>query len=404
MPPFQDAPAPPGEGASPVSAPGTGGAAGIYVHLPFCRRKCPYCDFYSVTGDEARRRRFLAALARESRLRADPGLAPDTLYFGGGTPSLFGAEQIAALVARVATDFGLAAGAEITLEANPGTLGRGALEGYRRAGVNRINLGVQSLDDRHLAFLGRLHDAARARRAVALARGAGFEDIGLDLIYGLPGQDPAAWRAELAAALALEPTHLSCYMLTYAPGTALTARRDRGAFHPLDDRRIAVLFEITAETLTRAGFLHYEIANFARDGRPPRWSRHNRKYWNAVPYVGLGPSAHSFDGRRRSWNAADLDGYLEALAAGRRPPGEEEVLTREERMSEVLLLGLRQTAGLDLALFESRFAVDFGRLFGPLPAQLTEAGLARLEAGHLRLTRRGLLVADAVALHLARCF
>ena len=388
----------------PAMAPGTESAAGIYIHLPFCRRKCLYCDFYSVPGDGSRRRAFLDALHRESALRAAPRLNPDTLYFGGGTPSLFAPQQIASLIERVRTDFGLAAGAEITLEANPGTLRPEDLIAYRRAGVNRLNLGVQSFDDRCLAFLGRIHNAAQSRQAIDQARTAGFENIGIDLIYALPGQTRNDWQTELAMALEKTPIHLSCYILTYAPGTPLDDQRRQGRVQPLDDAQVAALFQITIESLVGAGFTHYEISNFALNGHPPLWSRHNRKYWNGSAYLGLGPAAHSFDGIRRSWNDADLEGYLNALKHGRRPPGGEERLTVEERMNEALLLGLRQTEGIDTARFEARFAVDFERLFGRVLADLTESGLAMIESGRLRLTRRGLLVADAVAVRMAGCF
>ncbi len=385
-------------------ASGTENAAGIYIHLPFCRRKCPYCDFYSVPGNGSGRRAFLDALHRESALRAAPRLNPDTLYFGGGTPSLFTPWQIAGLIEMVRADFGLAAGAEITLEANPGTLRPENLIAYRRAGVNRLNLGVQSFDDRCLAFLGRIHDAAQSRQAIDQARAAGFENIGIDLIYALPGQTGNAWRSELAMALERTPAHLSCYILTYAPGTPLDDQRRQGRVRPLNDTQVAALFETTVETLIGAGFVHYEISNFALNGHPPLWSCHNRKYWNGSAYLGLGPAAHSFDGIHRNWNDADLDGYLDALIHGKRPPGGVESLTVEQRMSEALLLGLRQTEGIDTALFEARFAVDFERLFGPVLADLAESGLARTESGRLRLTRRGLLVADAVAVRMAGCF
>jgi coproporphyrinogen III oxidase-like Fe-S oxidoreductase len=208
----------------------------------------------------------------------------------------------------------------------------------------------------------------------------------------------------LALALEQSPTHLSCYILTYAPHTPLDEWRRKGQVRPLDEARVAALFEITVETLAGAGFVQYEISNFALAGCPPRWSRHNRKYWNGCVYLGLGPAAHSFDGACRSWNDANLEGYLGALKRGRRPPGGQEVLTVEERMSEALLLCLRQIEGIDIALFEARFAVDFESLFSRVLADLTEAKLATVESGRCRLTRRGLLVADAVAVRMAGCY
>jgi oxygen-independent coproporphyrinogen-3 oxidase len=379
--------------------------AGVYIHLPFCRRKCPYCDFYSKVAPPERRTAFLAALHREMALRAGRSMAADSLYFGGGTPSLFAAEQIAGLIDRARVLFGLSAEAEITLEANPGTVDREKLEGFRAAGVNRLNLGVQSFNDANLTFLGRIHDAGEARRAVDDARAAGFEDIGLDLIYALPGQRPKAWQADLETALAAAPTHLSCYMLTYAAGTPLDQARAAGRIRPLPEASAAELFERTAELLAARGFVHYEISNFARTGDPPAWSRHNRKYWNRAPYLGFGPAAHAFDGtRRRSWNDADLDGYLDALNRDRLPPGGEEILTREQQMTEAVFLGLRQIEGIDIQLFDERFGLKFKDLFGRTTADLVNAGLAIVDARNCRLTRRGLLMADAAAARLAGCF
>jgi oxygen-independent coproporphyrinogen-3 oxidase len=377
--------------------------AGIYIHLPFCLRKCPYCDFYSEIGTPDRRQSFLAALHGELVLRAHRDLAVDSIYFGGGTPSLFAPAQIGGLIDGIRASFRLSPDSEITLEANPGTVSRDRLQGFRAAGINRLNLGIQSFNDRNLVFLGRIHDAATARRALTAARAAGFENIGLDLIYGLPGQEPANWRADLHAALETAPSHLSGYMLTYAPGTPLEADRIAGRIRPLSEAAVADLFDITVDVLTENGFVHYEIANFARAGNPPAWSRHNRKYWNQAPYLGFGPGAHSYDGRVRCWNDADLDAYRQALESGHPPPGGEEILTREQRMIEALFLGLRQTAGIDIQEFETRFAVQFVELFGPALTDLAGMGLATLEKGFCRLTRSGLLVADAAAARLAAC-
>ncbi len=378
---------------------------GIYLHIPFCRRKCPYCDFYSETGPPERRTVYLAALEREMALRAatvhEP---PDSLYFGGGTPSLLSPEQILALIERSRRFFGLAADAEITLEANPGTVGRETLEGLRAAGINRLNLGIQSFSDASLTFLGRIHSAAEACRSIDEARRAGFDDIGLDLIYGLPGQRPRDWRADLEVALAAAPVHLSCYMLTYAAGTPMDKDRLQGRIRPLPEEAVAGLFELTVETLTASGFVHYEVSNFACGGSPPAWSRHNRKYWNGGPYFGFGPAAHSFDGSRRSWNEPDLDAYQKALGQGRLPAGGREVLTREQRMTEAVFLGLRQSEGIDMGDFQTRFAVDAGQLFGRVMADLVDEGLAASDGRRFWLTRRGLLVADAAALRLAACF
>ena len=258
---------------------------GLYLHIPFCLSKCGYCGFYSLP-DLASLPAFLTALEEEIRLSRRDGETFDTLYIGGGTPSVLSATQLRGILAALSTAFALAPGAEITIEANPADITAGWLGALHDAGVNRINLGVQSLDNPHLAFLGRRHDRDRAMAALAAVQAAGFTRIGIDLIYGIPGQSLAAWMTTLGEAVALGPGHLSCYQLTVEPGTPLAQSCRRGSLaFPGEDLQARFFLE-TSSLLTEAGYNHYEISNFARPGQE---SRHNRKYWNHTPYLGLGP-------------------------------------------------------------------------------------------------------------------
>ncbi len=371
--------------------------AGIYLHIPFCERKCGYCDFYSLT-DDGRREDFTAAVIQEIGHRRRAQLAVDSVYFGGGTPSLLPPAFYARLLEVLSAAFHLEDDIEITLEANPGTVDAASLADYRRAGINRLNLGVQSFDTRHLNFLGRIHDAAQARAAVTRARRAGFDNLGLDLIYGLPGQTVAAWQADLESAPACEPAHLSCYALTYEADTPLMNDRLAGGHQPAGEEKMAALFEATADILCAAGFEHYEISNFA--ATPRQRSRHNLKYWTRTPYLGFGPAAHSFIPPRRSWNPADLEAYLERIALGALPEEGREELTRSQEMIETVFLGLRLAAGIDLAAFARHFGTPLeARASEVLPALVAD-GFLRLTPGRLVPTRRGMRLHDSVSARL----
>lgn len=363
--------------------------AGLYVHVPFCQRKCPYCDFASGT-DLAMVADWLRAIKQEMGFYRDFAPEFDTLYLGGGTPSLLTAEQLAVLLERLQEQFPFAPDTEITLEANPDDLTLQILKRYRELGINRLSLGVQSFDDRELAFLGRRHDAAQALRALAWAREAGFANLGLDLIYGLPGQTIEHWQRNLETALDFCPEHLSCYQLTIEAGTPLARRQAEGQFQPLPEEREREFFLFTSRFLEDRGYLHYEISNFAR-GSSNR-SRHNGKYWNHTPYLGLGPAAHSFRDRRRWWNHRFLKDYCQALSTGAAPVADEEILTPEQARLEALYLGLRTREGVDLdLLLEARR--------GKIELQeMVRAGLAEVRDDRLLPTREGLVVADRLAL------
>ncbi|MFZ0135160.1 MAG: radical SAM family heme chaperone HemW [Desulfobacterales bacterium] len=371
-------------------------AAGLYIHVPFCRKKCRYCDFYSVSTLDLQTG-YLVALRQEMMLAAaaHPALYFDTLYLGGGTPSVLGAGGVEEIIATARRAFSFLADTEVTVEVNPGTIDRDSLQRLRRAGVNRLNIGVQSFKNQHLAFLGRIHSAADAGRALAWARAAGFDNIGIDLIYGLPGQTPADWRLDLLQALDRDLAHLSCYSLTYEAGTPLESELKRGEFAPADEDRVAGMYLQAIDLLARGGLAQYETANFARS-RAHR-SRHNLKYWSFLPYLGLGPSAHSFIAPERFWNHADIDLYIRQLGQGRRPVAESERLTREKSMIEALYLGLRLTDGIDLSAFQDRFKTGFMELFGERAAVFEQKGWLTTTAGRCRLTPQGMLLLDAIA-------
>jgi len=369
-------------------------AGGVYVHVPFCVRKCAYCDFYSC-ADLTKISAYVDAVIAEMGTRSDVSGIRDTLYFGGGTPSLLFPEQIAAIISSVRRRFDMAADTEITMEANPGTVGADNLAGWRKAGVNRINIGVQSFSDTALKFLTRIHSAADAVAAVDLARSAGFENIGLDLIYGLPGQTAQSWRSDLEAALRLKPCHLSCYMLTYEPATPLTQSLEKGLFRRLSDKAVATLYDLTLRYLEDNGFYQYEVSNFSTS-RQTR-SRHNQKYWTHAPYVGLGPSAHSLRADRRSWNVRFLDDYLERIGRGELPMDGAEDLGPRELMMETLYLRLRCKDGIAIPEFNQRFAVDFQKFFAAPIARYAAGGWVEATDSFCRLTRKGMRYADGIA-------
>ena len=372
--------------------------AGLYFHIPFCKRKCPYCDFYSVTGQD-HLAAFLAALHREIALRAAPAMVVNTVYFGGGTPSLLSPSAVADVLAAVQAHFNLLADVEITLETNPGAVGLDGLTRLRKIGVNRLNIGVQSFRDDALRFLGRIHNRAEAGAVIDQARSAGFDNLGLDLICGLPGQTVSDWVADLEQALVYRPEHLSCYILTFEPGTPMTCDLERGRLAPLEESRVVDMFETTAAFLSRHGYDHYEISNFART--PDFRSRHNMKYWHFEPYLGFGPSAHSYRGNTRSWNIADLAVYLQRLAQDRRPEDGREVLSREQQVLEALLLGLRLKEGFSIVDFEQRFHLSVQATFGRLLNQLNEEGCLADLPGRCALTMRGMRYHNSISARFA---
>jgi oxygen-independent coproporphyrinogen-3 oxidase len=358
---------------------GSVSAAGLYVHVPFCVTRCGYCDFFSTTDRALTARYVDAVLAEHAARPAFPPFA--TLYLGGGTPSALPLPDLVRLIRGLSHP----TLAEVTVEANPDDVTPAWLAAVKDAGVNRLSLGIQSLDDPTLRFLGRRHDAARAVSAVREARAAGLANLSLDFIYALPGQDVRAWIRTLDAAIALRAEHLSCYQLTVEPHTPFGRR----GVTPADEETQRALFLATHERLEAAGFEHYEISSFARPGRR---SRHNQAYWHHVPYLGLGPAAHGFDGRRRWWNVRSVAAYVERLTSGADAMEDAETLDDDQLRLEALYLGLRTLDGV---------ALDVVRGFAGWEAtvdNLVAEGLVRVVEERLRPTVRGFLVADALPL------
>ena len=358
-------------------------ALGIYIHVPFCKQKCVYCDFYSLPRREEDMDAYVSALRAQLAETDFSGYEADTVYFGGGTPSYLGPRRLAALLEAVSAACPIAPGAEITFEANPDSASdAGDLAALRRAGFNRISLGMQSADGGELRAIGRVHTAAQVRAAAEAARKAGFDNLSLDLIYGLPGQDLPRWRKNLSSAVELAPEHLSCYGLKAEPGTPLYARRES---LPGDEVQAEMYLE-TVSFLEAQGFRQYEISNFARPGRE---SRHNLKYWTLEEYLGFGPGAHScFQGRRFAWTRA-LDAYLADSPAR----SEDYALSRRDRQEEYLMLSLRLARGL--CLDQPRFGLDFSP-FLPFLERCEAAGYAVRRERAWRLTPRGFLVSNQI--------
>lgn len=374
---------------------------GVYVHIPFCLGKCAYCDFASFplesVGGLPFARRYLRALAVELDLRAASeefaGETVDTIFFGGGTPTVLPAEWLAEAMARIRWRFTVREDAEVTVEANPGTVEGEKLRALREAGCNRLSLGVQSLSDDALALLGRAHRAVEARGAVAAAREAGFENVSLDLIYGRPGQTVAKWEEEVEAALTLQPEHLSAYALSLEPGTRLAEALDCGRLPKVEEDAVAEMYQLTEELLGSAGYQHYEISNYARPG----WEcQHNRKYWSGDEYLGLGSAAHSHR-RGVRWNNLPAPSvYCEGLERGRLPVERAEALSARGRVGELLILGLRCAEGVREEEIAARTGLRPSEVFREAAARLGERGLLEVVSGGWRLPRDKWLIANEI--------
>ena len=372
----------------------------LYIHIPFCLRKCPYCAFVSREGSESEAGDYAELLLEEMLLagrESAPRQALDSVYLGGGTPSLLPPRQVSRLLERAALQFGLAERAEITLEANPGTVERRRLADFRSAGVNRLSIGFQSFNEHMLAVLGRIHTAQEALDAFSAARQAGFDNIGIDLIHALPGQTLEMWRADLEQALRLAPEHLSIYGLTVEEDTPFADRYDEDSSLLADEDLAADMFECADSMLTDAGYEHYEIANYARPGCR---SRHNSGYWIRDGYLGLGTGAHSFlksgDYGLRFGNTSDPEEYAAAINSGHLPRRDINILLRQDAMAEFMFLGLRLSEGVACSAFEQEFGVAMGQLFGREIDALVAQGLLFADSDCIRLTRRGMLLSNRV--------
>jgi oxygen-independent coproporphyrinogen-3 oxidase len=391
--------------------------AGIYIHIPFCERKCAYCNFNTTDFFEGLAARYVDAVGREikwwgGRLSGGTNsggrdrLAVDTIYFGGGTPSIVGAEQLAALVESCRASFDVATDAEITIEINPAAFSHEKVGGWLRAGINRASVGVQSFIDKELSALGRTHAAADARRTVDRLREAGFVNVSLDLIAGLPGQTLDDWAFNLREALRIRPEHMSLYLLEVKEGTQLFAQLKRGLRPRPDDDIAAEMYRMICAAAREAGYEHYEISNFALMPQnvetaggftaSPLRAKHNMKYWTGAPFYGMGCGAHSYDARARWVNALKTESYIESVGSNGHAVAERSELTDEDRAAEALFMGLRLREGVSLDEFRAEYGMDVLARFGEELPRLQDAGLIEVEGRRLMLTDAGRLLSNEV--------
>jgi oxygen-independent coproporphyrinogen-3 oxidase len=367
--------------------------AGLYLHIPFCKQACHYCDFHFSTNLQLLDP-LVEGIVLEMELRKDylKGEQVDTVYFGGGTPSLLPAEALEKILDQVARVFP-GKKLEITLEANPDDLHPQSLATWKSLGIDRLSLGIQSFQDEILKEYNRAHNSKQAKEAILLGRAAGFEKFSIDLIYGFPHVDHSLWKKDLKEVLALDPGHLSAYALTVEPKTTFGNWAAKGKFIPAEEEFVAQQFEWLQEQCEQAGYLHYEISNFSR---PNQAALHNSNYWKRIPYLGIGPSAHSFDGSSRGYNPPSNPKYVNTLSTGKLPFVLEK-LEKEELINEEILTSLRTSWGLDTESFWNRHQLNLLEIKGAEIAKLTALGMIHTDGKTLTLTRKGQLLADSIA-------
>jgi oxygen-independent coproporphyrinogen-3 oxidase len=368
---------------------------GVYVHIPFCVAKCNYCTFNSYAGLEHLHLDYVEALQREIKLCArDKGpLRASSVYLGGGTPSVLSADTLGAILGACLESFAPMEGAELSVEVNPGTVNVSYLSDLRAQGVNRLSLGAQSFDDSILSLLGRIHTSADVRQSYESARDAGFENVNLDFIYGIPAQTLEGWQEDLAEAVELEPEHLSLYCLSVEEGTPLAASISRGELPSPDPDLAAEMYAYAQERLAKAGYAHYEISNWAISGRE---CRHNITYWLNRPYLGFGAGAHSFDGQARYYNVAAPEEYVQRILCGQETIAGRDEIDEPLEMSDTMILGLRMCQGVSFNEFENRFGTSPIEVYGDQIWDLIGLGLLEADANRVRLTARGRLLGNEV--------
>lgn len=370
--------------------------AGIYVHIPFCKSRCIYCDFFSTTS-LTERDKYVTAIKKELELRIDYlplNTEIETIYFGGGTPSMLKAEQLCDVLNHIKQNYNVTENAEITIEGNPDDLCIDFLESIKKGGFNRLSMGVQTFNDKRLKFLCRRHTADIAKKSVENARKVGFNNISIDLMYGFPEESLADWISDIDQALLLAPEHISAYSLMYEEGTRLYKMLESGSIEEIDEDVSVKMYNLLIERLQSSGYEHYEISNWGKKGMH---SRHNSSYWEGIPYLGVGAGAHSFDGNSRQWNPNSLEEYITGIVSN-NPIFEKEELTPNQRYNEMVMTGLRTAKGIDLKRLET--------LFGKHRLEYCKNNaLPHIEAGRLeiydntnsmRLTRNGLFVSDDI--------
>nr|WP_302828875.1 radical SAM family heme chaperone HemW [uncultured Bacteroides sp.] len=367
--------------------------AGIYIHIPFCKTRCIYCDFYSTTRSELKKR-YIRALCQELRMRQDylEGATIETIYFGGGTPSQLDEEDFRLVFSTIGEVYGLEDTKEITLEANPDDLTEEYVAMLRHLPFNRISMGIQTFDDTTLKLLNRRHNAAQAIEAVGRCRRAGFENISIDLIYGLPGETDERWERDLEQAVSLNVEHISAYHLTYEEGTRIYELLQTHRIREVDEESSVRFFSTLIDTLGAAGYEHYEISNFCRPGKH---SRHNTSYWKGIPYLGCGPSAHSFNTHTREWNIASLEEYMHGIETDRRK-FETEYRDRATCYNECIMTCIRTQWGVPLEYVEQEFGTEMWQYCMDMATPHLESGKLKIEDNHLCLTREGIFISDGI--------
>lgn len=361
----------------------------LYIHIPFCISKCIYCDFLSIPYDEDIAVEYITAVAKESELRSSIAGELKTVYIGGGTPTILPAGELVRLFRHLRQVFDISLDAEITFEANPGTIDREKVIALKEVGVNRFSLGIQSFIDRELRLLGRIHGASDGIRAIELIRGCGIKNLSIDLIYGIPWQKMKDWQYNISRAIELSPEHISIYELTPERGTPLYEYIREEKLRKPEEDAIVEMYYHAIDMLTSAGYRHYEISNLARDGFE---CRHNLNYWNRGQYIGIGAGAHSFIGDRRMKNTGDIKRYIELSKTGNLAIDESIELSCEEAIKEFIFLGLRKTEGLNIREFSYALGIDLIKV----SEELIDEGLLIADGNYLRLTRKGIVISNSI--------
>lgn len=368
--------------------------AGVYFHIPFCKQACYYCDFHFSTSLR-KKDEILDAMHREIELQADylNGQPVETIYFGGGTPSLLAADEIQRFIDKVASHFHIHSDAEVTIEANPDDLDNTKIYALRNTSVNRFSIGIQSFFEEDLRWMNRAHDAAEAEHAIQRVQDAGYNQITADLIYGYPLLSDGKWQYNIGRLRDFDIPHISAYSMTVEPKTALAAFIRKGHQSPMDEGQSAAQFEYLMDTLTAAGYVHYEISNFAK---PDHYAIHNSNYWKGVPYLGIGPSAHSYDGCARQWNVSNNAVYIKTIRSGLLPCEKEE-LSEQDKLNEYTMTALRTVWGLDLDYIAERFGNTYREKLRSGLQSFVSSGDLSLSGDVATLTKKGKLLADHIA-------
>lgn len=367
--------------------------AGIYIHIPFCKKRCIYCDFYSTT-DSRKIPQYIEAIKKEAALRKDYAgdETVETIYLGGGTPSQLTGQQVKDIIGHIYNIYSVSENAETTIEMNPDDISQPLLQSLKEAGVNRLSMGIQTFNEQNLKFLNRRHTAAEAIDKVKMCQDCGFDNISIDLIYGMPVESHDDWIADIEKAISLGTQHISAYHLIYEEGTRMTQLLEQGIITETDEEESLSQFKTMIDMLKSAGFVHYEISNFCKPGFE---SKHNSSYWKGKKYTGIGPSAHSFDGNNRQWNIANLDEYIYKVNNGQQF-WEEEILSTAEKYNDLILTSLRTMWGLDMNMLEKTFGKTYLDYCMKNAMPHIERGTLSLQDGIMKLTENGIFVSDDI--------